>query len=97
MGPFPTRALGGHFNISRVSRAPTPVRRRLSPRLGVPCRRLATEMPYHRAAAVLRELTAGQAPALAMTVWRATQRAVRRLGKAAERLPQSVFGEGRCA
>ncbi|WPD18972.1 ISLre2 family transposase [Thermaerobacter composti] len=69
-------------------------RRRLSPRLEALCRRLATEMPYHRAAAVLRELTAGQAPARAMTVWRASQRAGRRLKEAAERLRRSVFVEG---
>ncbi|MFS8641412.1 MAG: UPF0236 family protein, partial [Symbiobacteriaceae bacterium] len=69
-------------------------RQRLSPRLEALCRRLATEMPYHRAAAVLRELTAGQAPARAMTVWRAAQRAGRRLEEAAERLRRSVFVEG---
>ncbi|WP_040826210.1 UPF0236 family transposase-like protein [Thermaerobacter subterraneus] len=51
-------------------------------------------MPYHRAAAVLGELTAGQAPARAMTVWRAAQRAGRRLEEAAERLRRSVFVGG---
>ncbi|PZN07168.1 MAG: ISLre2 family transposase [Bacillota bacterium] len=69
--------------------------RRLSPRLEALCQRLAAEMPYHRAAAVLRELTAGQAPPRAMTVWRAAQRAGRRLEEAAERLRRSVFVEGK--
>jgi len=69
-------------------------RQRLSPWTTELAVATAAEMPYHRAAAWLKQVTLGAVDIRAMTLWREAQEAGRMLAERAERERTAVFDRG---
>lgn len=69
-------------------------RQRLSPWTTEIAVKAAAEMPYHRAATWLKEVTLGAVDIQAMTVWQEAQEAGKKLLEQAEEERQAVFDRG---
>ncbi|MGI6286416.1 UPF0236 family protein, partial [Neomoorella humiferrea] len=69
-------------------------RQRLSPWTTEIAVHVAAEMPYHKAAILLRELTLGAVDIRAMTIWEEAQEAGKKLLEQAEEERQAVFDRG---
>jgi len=69
-------------------------RQRLSPWARQLAVALAVEMPYHRAAEVLKHVTLGNVDIRAMSIWQEVQKAGRELGQQIEQRRRDVFERG---
>ena len=69
-------------------------RQRISPWLTEIAVSMATEMPYHRAAALLKQLTLGAADIRSMSIWEEAQRAGKKLAERTEQERLAIFEKG---